>query len=170
MFKKKAVPIMTALLCAALLLSGCAATTPTFPTKNITMLVPYTAGGSADLLARTMEKPAFQHFNQALVVTNMPGGGGTLAWNELAGAKPDGYTLGITAMAVILQPLFGETRYHYATALDPIAQLVSFPMMAVVRADQPWNNLNDFVSYLKDHPGEVKFGHSGLGGSPPHYR
>ena len=137
-----------------------------YPDKPISLIVPYTPGGSADLLARILEKPAYQQFGQSLVITNIPGGGGIRGWNELADATPDGYTLGITAMAVILQPLFGETRYHYATALDPIAQLVSFPMMAVVHADQPWQNIGDLINYAKAHPGEIKFGHSGLGGSP----
>ena len=165
MLNKKAAPVLLALLCAVLVLSGCAATTPSFPTKNITMIVPYTAGGSADLLARTMEKPAFKQFGQSLVITNLPGGGGTLAWNELAGSKPDGYTLGITAFGLILQPLYGDTRYHYATALDPIAQLASYPVLLAVRADQPWQNINDFIQYAKKHPGEIKFGHGGLGAS-----
>ena len=156
--------LITIILCAALILSGCA-TTPAFPTKNITMIVPYTAGGPADLMARTMEKPAYQKFNQSLVITNMPGGGGTLAWNELAGANPDGYTLGITTMALILQPLYGDTRYHYATALDPIAQIVSYPVVVVARADQPWQNINDLIQHAQNHPGEIKFSHSGIGAS-----
>ena len=155
MFKKDSFLIMIALLCAVLLLSGCAATTPAFPTKNMTMIVPYTAGGATDLIARTMEKPAHQQFGQSLVVTNMPGAGGTLAWNELAGSKPDGYTLGITTMAVILQPLYGETRYHYATALDPISQMVSYPAVLVIRSDQPWQNIKEFIQYAKAIPAKL---------------
>ena len=120
-----------------------------YPDKPINLIVPYTAGGATDLLARVLEKPAYAQFGHPLIVTNMPGAGGAMAWNELAGAKPDGYTLGITGMVLILQPLYGETRYHYATALDPIAQLVSYPIVAVVRTDQPWQNINEFIQYAK---------------------
>ena len=115
------------LLTLALLAAGCggpakpAPAAEKYPAKPVTLIVPYAAGGSADLTARAMEKQSVKHLGQPLVVTNIPGGGATIGLNELAGAKPDGYTLGITAMAVILQPLLGETRYHYATALDPIA-------------------------------------------------
>ena len=134
-----------------------------YPDKPINLIVPYTPGGSSDLLARTLEKPAYQQFGQALIINNIAGAGGMAAWNELAGSKPDGYTLGITGLAVILQPLYGDTRYHYATALDPIAQIASYPVVLAARADQPWQNLDDFIQYAKNHPGEIKFSHAGLG-------
>ena len=85
------------------------------------------------------------------------------AWNELAGANPDGYTLGITSMVLILQPLYGDTRYHYATALDPIAQIATYPVVLAVRADQPWQNIDDLIGYAQRYPGGLKFAHSGPG-------
>jgi tripartite-type tricarboxylate transporter receptor subunit TctC len=138
-------------------------TTSKYPDRPITIIVPFTAGGVLDLVARSLQKEAPKQLGQALVVVNKPGGTGTIGWNELAGAVPDGYTLGITGVEVILQSLYGSTKYNYPTALEPLAQISSNPMVMVVRADQPWQNVDDLVKYAKQHPGELKFGHSGVG-------
>lgn len=134
-----------------------------YPNKPITLIVPFSAGGTADIMARTMEKVAMKYLGQPLVISNITGGGGTIGWNELAGSKPDGYTIGYVAPGILLQPLYGQTRYHYPSALEPLVQVNSVPISVVVRADQPWQNIGDLVKYAKQHPGELKFGHSGLG-------
>lgn len=134
-----------------------------FPNKPITIIVPFAAGGSSDMMARSLEKVAVKHLGQALVVSNIPGGAATIGWNELAGAKPDGYTIGFVVSSMILQPIYGTTRYHYPTALEPIAQITSLPIVAAVRSDQPWNNFRELVEYTKQHPGELKYGHPGIG-------
>lgn len=134
-----------------------------YPARPITLIVPFTAGGSTDLLARSMERTAQKYLGTSLTIVNKPGGGGTVAWNELAEAQPDGYTLGMAGNGVILQPLYGPTRYNYPTALDPLVQIAIMPVVAVVRADSPWQTIQDIVEYAKQHPGEIKFGHPGLG-------
>jgi len=136
-----------------------------YPAKPITVIVPSAAGGSVDIIARALEKSAQKHLGQPLVVVNMPGGGATIGMNELAGAKPDGYTIGIVATSAILQPLIGQTRYHYPSALEPLVNVVSSPVVVATLAERPWKNLSELVSYAKQHPGEIKFGHSGLGTS-----
>jgi len=134
-----------------------------YPTKPITVIVPFAAGGSSDIIARALEKSAQKHLGQPLVVVNMPGGATTIAMNEIAGAKPDGYTIGVVGVSVILQPIYGQTRYHYPTALEPLVKIVSSPVLVASLTDKPWTNLSELVSYAKQHPGELKFGHSGLG-------
>ncbi|WP_094606508.1 tripartite tricarboxylate transporter substrate binding protein [Sporomusa silvacetica] len=134
-----------------------------YPAKPITVIVPYAAGGSFDIIARALEKYGQKYLGQSLVVVNMPGGGATIGMNELAGAKPDGYTIGVVGVGVILQPLYGETRYHYPTALEPLVKIVSSPVLVAALADKPWENLSELVNYAKQHPGEIKVGHSGLG-------
>ncbi|WP_371371949.1 Bug family tripartite tricarboxylate transporter substrate binding protein [Sporomusa aerivorans] len=134
-----------------------------YPVKPITVIVPYTAGGSTDIMVRAMEKGAMKYMDQPLIITNIPGGGGNIGWNELAGANPDGYTLGAVGTGTILQTLYGQTRYHYVTALEPIVQVADFPIVVAVRADQPWQNIGELIKFAKAHPGEVKFGHSGVG-------
>ncbi len=160
------------LLIMSVMIAGCGNrndkpvnTTENYPAKPITIIVPYAAGGSTDMMARAMEKAAVKHLGQSLVVLNIPGGAATIGWNELAGAKPDGYTIGVVANAVILQPLFGPTRYHYPTALDPLVQGISLPIVIASSTDQPWQNINDVINYAKQHPGEIKYAHSGLGTS-----
>jgi tripartite-type tricarboxylate transporter receptor subunit TctC len=137
-----------------------------YPAKPITVIVPFAAGGTTDTIARVLEKSAQQHLGQPFVVVNKPGGAATIGMNELAGANPDGYTIGIVPVSVMLQPLYGPTRYHYPTALEPLAKVASAPAMISTLANQPWQNLSELVDYAKKHPGEIKFGHAGLGASP----
>lgn len=166
MFKKSVCLLLVSLF--IITAAGCG--TPTkqepaekYPAKPITMIVPYGAGGSADLMGRAMEKLSMKYFGQPMVVLNKPGGAATIGWNELAGAKPDGYTIGYVAGSALLQPHYTQTRYHYPTALEPLAQALKLPVLLSVRADQPWQNLEDLINYAKQHPGALKFGHSGLG-------
>jgi tripartite-type tricarboxylate transporter receptor subunit TctC len=134
-----------------------------YPARPITIIVPFSAGDTTDLVARALEKTAVKHLGQPLVVINKPGGGGTIGWNELSGAKPDGYTIGITGIGLILQPLYGSTKYNYPTALEPLTRVGTTPVVLAVRADQPWQTLEDLVSYAKQHPGAVKYANVGLG-------
>jgi tripartite-type tricarboxylate transporter receptor subunit TctC len=169
MFKKN-VLWMTCLVLITMITGGCgsmqskSANAPEkYPDRPITIINPFSAGGSTDLMARALEKTAVKHLGQSLVVVSKPGGGGTIGWNELSGATPDGYTIGVTGIGLILQPLYGPTRYNYMTALEPLAQVGTTPVVLAVRADQPWQTLEDLVSYAKQHPGAIKYGHSGLG-------
>jgi tripartite-type tricarboxylate transporter receptor subunit TctC len=154
-----------------ILLGGCISmenktvnTTSKYPDRPITLIVPFGVGGGTDLVARLLEKSAPTHLGQPLVIVNKPGGAGSLGWNELAGAAPDGYTIGMSAIEVLLQPLYGPTKYHYPSALDPIVQISNLPMMIIVKAEQPWENIEDLIQHAKQHPGQVKFGHGGIGG------
>lgn len=136
-----------------------------YPNKPITVIVPYSAGGGLDLLARSLEKKAQQYLEQPLVVVNKPGGAGIIGWNELVSANPDGYTLGISAIDLLLQPLYGTTKYNYPTALEPIVQVATTPWVMVVSSEEPWQDIDDVIKYAKQHPGQLKFGHSGIGSS-----
>jgi tripartite-type tricarboxylate transporter receptor subunit TctC len=137
-----------------------------YPDKPITFIVPFSAGGGLDLFARSLEKMAPKYLGQPLVVVNKPGGGGTLGWNELVNANPDGYTLGVSAIEVLIHPLYGSTKYHYPTALEPIAQVATLPLIMVVSTEQGLKDVDTVIKYAKQHPGQLKFGHSGIGGAP----
>ncbi|MDF2500056.1 MAG: hypothetical protein K0Q77_770 [Anaerosporomusa subterranea] len=140
--------------------------TISYPDKPITMIVPFSVGGGLDLTARELEKTAAKHLGQPLVVVNKPGGGGTIGWNELASAEANGYTLGITANDIIVHPLYGQTKYHYPTSLEPLAQISSQSMILAIQAKQPWQTLDDLVEYARQHPGQLKFAHGGIGSIP----
>lgn len=167
--RRKTLILLLSLLLVTILVAGCAAqqpkavTTSKYPEKPITLIVPFSAGGGMDLLARAMERTASKNLGQPLIVLNKVGGGGTIGWNELAGAAPDGYTIGISGVDLILQSLYGQTKYNYPTALEPLVQVSSSPYVMVVQAEQPWNNVDDLVRYARQHPGQIKIGNSGVG-------
>lgn len=134
-----------------------------FPIRPITLIVPSTAGGGPDMLGRAIARLSGKHLGQNMVVLDKAGGGNTTGYNELAGSQPDGYTLGIVTPSLIMQPLYGQTQYDYPTALEPIASITSNPWTLIVRADAPWQNLQELIEDAKQHPGKIKFGHAGLG-------
>jgi tripartite-type tricarboxylate transporter receptor subunit TctC len=171
--KKTLIISAIAVFLISIILGGCSdiqsipvTTTSKFPEKPITVIVPFSVGGGLDLTARSLEKLAPKYLGQPLVVINKPGGAGAIGWNELVGSNPDGYTIGITAPDMLLLPLYGSTKYDYPTALSPLAQVSAVPSILVVKADQPWQTLNELIEYAKKHPGELKFGHGGVGSFP----
>ena len=171
---KKIVVLLAGIISVLFLASGCASMQgktdgglEPYPSKPITLLVPYSAGGSPDTLARMLGKFSVKYLGQSMVVLNKPGGSTTVALNELAGARPDGYTLSIVSNNVITQPLYGGTQYDYPTALEPLARITSGARIAVVKADSPWRTITDITDYARRNPGTIKYGHTGLGG-PAH--
>jgi tripartite-type tricarboxylate transporter receptor subunit TctC len=145
------------------MLSKTTTATKNYPDKPITVIVPFSAGGAMDFVARTLERYAPKYLKQPIVVVNKPGGAGTIGWNEVASASPDGYTLGISVNNLLIQSLYGPTKYDYPTALEPIAQVSTSSQIMVVGANQPWQNIDELIEYAKQHPGQLKFGHSGIG-------
>jgi tripartite-type tricarboxylate transporter receptor subunit TctC len=152
------------------LLGGCAdmqskpaSTVTKYPEKPINVIVAFSPGSGMDLTARTMERFAPKYLGQPLVVMNKPGGAGTVGWNELTGANPDGYTIGVVAIDMLLLTQYGSGKYDYPTALSPIAQVSALPMVLAVQAEQPWQTLADLIAHAKKHPGQLKFAHAGVG-------
>ena len=169
MRRKTLIYLVTCLLVLPIIVGGCTSmenkalpVTSKYPDKPITLIVPFSVGGGTDLVARLLEKRALEYLGQPLVVVNKPGGAGTIGWNEVAGSS-DGYTLGMTGVEIILQPLYGQTKYHYPTALDPLAQISELSIVMVVQDTQPWKDLDELIRYAKKNPGEIKFGHGGMG-------
>jgi tripartite-type tricarboxylate transporter receptor subunit TctC len=168
--KKKFICMAVCLFFSVLLTGGCSSTQDKavstklqYPDRPITIIVPFSVGGGIDLTARSLEKFAPQYLRQPLVVVNKPGGAGAIGWNELSGANPDGYTLGITSLDILLLPSYGSTKYNYPTALDPLVQIASLPMVLAVQANQPWETMDEIIEYARKHPGQLKFGHVGVG-------
>jgi tripartite-type tricarboxylate transporter receptor subunit TctC len=162
--------LFCACLLAILVIGGCTSmennmvtTTSKYPDKPITIIVPFSIGGASDMIARSLEMTSNQHLGQPLIVVNKPGGAGSFAWNDIAGASSDGYTIGISGVELLLQPLYETTKYNYPTALDPLVQIATSPVLMAVLTEQPWDNLDDLIKYAKKHPGEIKFGHGGIG-------
>jgi len=138
-----------------------------YPAGPVTLIVPTTADGSPDMVARAMAKVAAKYLGQPLLISNISGQGAILGWDELAGTKPDGYVIGAVATGLILQPLYTPTKYHYPTALDALVQVASLPVAIAVLSEQPWQSIEDLIKSAQEHPGQIKFGHMGLG-TPRH--
>lgn len=174
--------LMVATLVVALivaLLSGCAEPKPTstngkdtskpqvkFPEHEVTMVVPWAAGGSADTLARLVSKYAEKYLGKPIVVTNRDGAGGTIATTEVAKAKPDGYTLIFEAVGIYTtQPHVKNVNYKLSD-FDGIIGLSRAPILVAARADAPWKNMKELIDDYKSSGKELKYGHPGAGGLP----
>lgn len=135
----------------------------TFPNRPIKLIVPFSAGGGSDFQARTLEKVAQKHLIEPLVVINHSGAAGVVGWNEVAHAEPDGYMLTVTSPEVLLHTIYRPGVTSYLTSLDQLAQISTYPLVMVVNAEQPWQNVDDLIAYAKQHPKEIKYGNSGIG-------
>ena len=135
-----------------------------FPTKDITLVCPWAAGGGTDTLARTLAKNAKKHFGVNINVVNRVGGTGVIGMNSVATARPDGYTVGVITFHLSAYRLMGLSELSYRD-FDLIALLNRSPAGLSVKADSQFKTLKDMVEYAKANPGVVTVGHAGPGQS-----
>src|SRR5262245_37582651 len=136
-----------------------------FPTRNMTLVVPYPAGGTADLLCRFAAEKASAGLGQQVVVENRPGGaGGRIGIEQVLRAPPDGYTLlcGTQLNYSITHLVFAKAAFD-PRPLEPISVLATYPLIIITRANLPANNLPEFIAYAKANDGKVTYGHQGKG-------
>lgn len=137
-----------------------------FPTKPITLIVPWPAGGSTDIVMRTLAEITSKHLGQPIVVENKPGGGGTVGpATMVATAKPDGYTLSQIPVTVFRYPLMMKTTYDPLKDFTYIIHLTGYTFGVVVKKDAPWKTFNELVAYAKANPGKVTYATPGAGTS-----
>jgi len=135
-----------------------------YPTRPITLVVPYSPGGSTDPVARQYATQLQKLLGVDVTIENKPGGSGTIGTGQVVRSKPDGYTLGLATNSILAyQPLVNasvtfKTPDHY----QPLVKLGSMPVILVVRADAPWQKFDDFVQHVKQNPGKVRASVSGL--------
>jgi tripartite-type tricarboxylate transporter receptor subunit TctC len=160
--------------CALLaLLLALAASAPAFaqgawPARPIRFVIGFAPGGSADVLARWLAEPLSRALGQQVVVDNRPGGGGNLGMELVAGAPPDGYTVGMGSVGALVtnQVLMGgKLPYNPETDLTPITQLASYPNVVVVHPALPARTMTELIEWLRAHPGEG-YAIPGVGSSP----
>ena len=139
-----------------------------FPSRSLTFVVGYTAGGSVDGLARLLGKRMSEKFGQTIVIDNRPGASETLAANLVAKSKPDGYTLLVSTEAPITQNqfLYKSLSYNPETDLTPVSILVKVPVAMAVSLQFGAENFAAFLADVKARKAgqEVKFGSAGIGG------
>src|SRR5262249_18168372 len=138
-----------------------------YPVRPITIVVPFTAGGPTDVMARILGQHMSGTLGQQIVVENVTGGGGSIGAARVAKSAPDGYTmvmgnLGTHAAAV---GLYKNLSYDPRVDFKPVMLVASTPIVLVVRHTPPIAPLADFLAYVKAHPGKVTFGSAGTGSS-----
>jgi tripartite-type tricarboxylate transporter receptor subunit TctC len=145
------------------------ASAQTYPSRPVTIVAPYAAGGGADLIARLMAQELGERLHQSLVVENRLGAGGVIAANSVAKATPDGYTLfvGTSTQLAIQVTLHKTLPYDPGTDFMPVALLASVPFVLTVNPSLPVHSVAELIALAKQKPGELTFGSSGVGG-PPH--
>ena len=137
-----------------------------YPSRPITLLVPWVAGGGSDIALRALAEGAGKHLGQRIVVENKPGVGGALAAQHLAAnAKPDGYTLAQLPLGVFRLPHMVKTSFDPLTDLTWILNIAGYQFGTSVRADSPWKTWDELIAYVKANPGKIAFASPGAGTS-----
>ena len=151
---------------SATALAGLAhAQAPAFPTRPVTMVVPFPAGGITDTIARALAQKMGDTLGQSVIVDNKPGGGGQIAATQVKQAAADGHTVfvGATEMFAINQNLFRKFSYEPLKDFTPISSLIASPLVLVVPANSPVNSVNDLVQQAKTRKGGMNFASQGIG-------
>ena len=136
-----------------------------YPTKPITMIVPFAAGGPTDALARVLTQKMGEKLGQPFVVENVGGAGGTIGVNKAAKATPDGYTLLFTHMGTLAVniALYKSLPYDSLKDLEPIGMGGTNPMVLVVKKDLPVKDFTEFMAYVKVNQKKAQYGMAGIG-------
>jgi tripartite-type tricarboxylate transporter receptor subunit TctC len=132
-----------------------------FPTRPVTLIVPWPAGGSTDQVMRALAQATEKYLGQPIVVENRPGAAGTLGATAMVSAKPDGYTITQIPITVFRNPHLGQVGYDPLTDLTYILGVSGYTFGVVVRADSPWNTWADLIAYAKANPGKLSYGTPG---------
>ena len=155
----------TALASLAMLVTAFAASAQDFPTKPITLIIPWPAGGPTDASVRAMAKEAEKHLGQPIIVENKAGGSGTVGPATMAAtAKPDGYTIAQMPITVYRLPMMQNTTWS-ADDFTYIIHLTGYTFAAMAHVDTPFKTWQDVLDYAKKNPGKITYATSGAGSS-----
>ncbi len=150
---------------AACALPWAAAQAPAWPSRPITLIVPFPPGGLADIVARPVAEALARDLGQPVVIDNKPGAGGGIGMGLAAKSKPDGHTLLMALSSLTVLPeadvILGRAPMFALQDLRPVARYTADPTVLAVRADSPWKSVKDFVDEAKRRPGAINYGSSG---------
>lgn len=147
------------------LLGVCAtAQAQNFPAKPLTLVVPYSAGGSTDATARLVAEGMSKHIGQPVIVENKPGAGGGIGALYVKRAPNDGHTMLVTSASHIVNKVMDKSvEYDMQKDFRPISQLTNLPIVLVVNAKSDLKSVEDLIAYAKAHPGKLNYGSAGNG-------
>jgi tripartite-type tricarboxylate transporter receptor subunit TctC len=156
---------LAALLCAAL---NAVAQTAAFPSRPVTLVVPFPPGGGTDTGARIVAQKLSAKWGQQVVVENKGGAAGSIGADLVAKAKPDGYTIlmGNIGTQAINPSLYKKLPYDPDKAFAPISLVAELPLAMMVNPQVPAKTAKEFIAYAKSRPGQLSYSSSGAGGAP----
>jgi tripartite-type tricarboxylate transporter receptor subunit TctC len=156
--------MLKTLVAACALAFAAAASAQNYPTKPVALMVPFSAGGPTDTVARSLAQGMGKALGQTVVVENVPGAGGTIAPTKLKGASPDGYTIMLAHIGMSTAPtLYRKLPYKPLEDFEFIGQVVDVPMMFVAKKDMPANDFKTLVDYVRKNKDKVTLANAGLG-------
>ncbi|MDE2605685.1 MAG: tripartite tricarboxylate transporter substrate binding protein [Burkholderiales bacterium] len=155
----------TIALAAVSLLAGAAVqAADTWPSKPITLVVPFAPGGTTDILGRIVGQKLSEALRQPVVIDNRAGAGGTVGAGFAARAAADGSTFFLATIAHAIAPgLYKSLPYDFEKDLDPVGLVATTPNVLIVHPSLPVHNVGELVAYIKAHPGQVNYGSAGPG-------
>lgn len=158
---------MRVLLAAAIVLITGIAQAQQFPTRPVTLIVPWPAGGGTDIAMRALALATEKHLGGPIVIENRPGVGGTLGPGGMAAsARPDGYTVAQLPITVFRTPYMQKTNFDPAKDFTYVIHLTGYTFGVVVREEAPWKTFQELIDYARANPGKVNYGTPGTGTSP----
>jgi tripartite-type tricarboxylate transporter receptor subunit TctC len=136
-----------------------------YPSKQLTLVVPFAAGGPQDAIGRIVATRMSEILKQQVVVENVGGAGGMTGGKRVADAAPDGYTMILASVGTHAQgqTLYKKPLYNSVTDFTPVALIAETPLALIVRKDLPVSNLKEFVAYAKENQAKMTYGSAGLG-------
>jgi tripartite-type tricarboxylate transporter receptor subunit TctC len=150
---------------SAVIIAGTAFAQDAYPSKPVTLIVPFPPGGVADIVGRPFAEALSRELKTPVIIENKPGAGGGIGMGFVAKAKPDGYTLLLALSSISILPeadkVLGRAPLYQLDQFVPIARLTADPTVLAVRADSPWMTLQDFVADARKRPGFITYGSSG---------
>jgi tripartite-type tricarboxylate transporter receptor subunit TctC len=155
-----------AVLLGLLLNAGSLAEAQTFPARPVTLIVPWPAGGTTDVVMRALATATEKHLGQSIVIENRGGAAGTVGPAQMAAnAKPDGYTVAQIPITVFRYPFMRKTSFDPTKDFTYIIGLTGYTFGIVVRKDAPWKTFQDLITEARANPGKINYGTPGAGTS-----
>jgi tripartite-type tricarboxylate transporter receptor subunit TctC len=137
-----------------------------YPAKPVRLIVPFVAGGSADVLSRVLAQRLTQQYGQQVVVENRPGSGGHVGAEAAARAAPDGYTIVFGTIGIhAAYTIYSKLNYDPSRDLQPVSMYADVPNILIVHPSVPVKNVKEFIALAKSNPGRLNFGTAGSGSS-----
>jgi len=157
--------VVAAIICGLCVTTLCAHA-QNFPERPVTLICPWPAGGTTDVVMRALATAMAKQLGQRVVVDNRPGATGTVGLSSMAqNSKPDGYTISQLHISVFRMPFMQKSSYDTLTDFTWIVGISSYTFGVVVRSDSPWKTWKEFIDYARANPGKVTYASSGTGSS-----